>query len=970
MITFKSKHLRAKASRSIALALVALTLVCTACSSEQLITPGNENGEALVTLSLTLPGNASPQTRALDDTQEDAVDNLWVLAFAPNGGNYAYMAKCTKVLLTYQATLRTGTWDLVLMANADAILTTHASLLRTTNNKATVLAGLTLEHTTKWNATHGSVGYVSIPMCSDPQDTNLVNQAIAEGTQIKNGAAGIDLYRMLARINVNLGSKNSVDAKDNFTITEVHYYNRNTKGYLAPDRSAVGADKAKLHDLATGNYGASNTLPYTGTEIVTGSNGETSCINEIYAFEVNNTTSGIALTTRPCLVVGGTYKGTTNYYRVDFSTGTGVSQSYLDILRNHSYNFTINAVNGPGYATAIEAFESFPVNIEVAVMPWDDGKIGEVVFDGQYGLGVNRKEFTLFKDPMTDQTPGGINELLALTTYTGNWTVTVMNDDKTTPATAANDAKWLTVIAASGGSAAYHLNATGNAQQGFYLQTTENNDGAPRTAYIHVRVKNLIQEIKVTQTDKAAISLKLTNDSGDEVTELLWLNGDVASQDLIATWLPITKKCGITKANSTKGAFPFALPVGGFGANTNNGGTQTYNITPAAIATTDADYPFIDRSTIKTFSITADGTTLTKTVTLRQKNYALVPADFKALVLPGVTQTATVHCNTNWTVAVTTGASLLDAGTTTLGVAAATTGTLNNFTYKFKANTYGKVTFTFSPAITTEPFADTTPIEVTVESVQALPYPAYPGVIGYDPATQTLNLNGVGYMVYFKYGGIIGMYARGNNDTWSADDIAFNPTSIPFSANFDLCFPTGAGEVGTYSTVGNVNITGTFLSVANGRNGNGDPCRFMNLDGAGMTASEVKAALGSGTVPDKSQWRLPTNSGVDISIAFAPAQSNWVQGIAPSGESNAGHTFSGLAKGSNYVDAAWNFLPAAGLRNAGNGTVFTQGSYGYFWSSTPINATTGYYLRFSNNAVSPSSNYSQSSGLAVRCVRQ
>lgn len=351
---FKSKYPWAKAGR-IVLPLFVLTLLLVAsCSHEQIVSTGGKTGEALVKLSLKVPA----ATRSLTEAQEDAIGNLWVLAFKPNGGTYSHMAKCEGSGANYTVTLRTGDWDLVLVANAEKILSDNASVLVTTNTKAEVLNGIALENTGKWNTTSASLEYASIPMCSDPQE--LINKTIAEQSPvIKFGP--IELFRMMARVNVGLGA----GVKDHFTITSVDFYNRNTKGYLAPDRTAAGVDKAKLHDFATGNYGEANILEYS--EITSDANG-TACVNEIYVFEVNNTNaSELALTTRPCLVVGGTYKGATCYYRVDFSTRSAGVETYLDILRNHTYVVNISAVVGPGYPTSAEAFNSSSIDIEVGI---------------------------------------------------------------------------------------------------------------------------------------------------------------------------------------------------------------------------------------------------------------------------------------------------------------------------------------------------------------------------------------------------------------------------------------------------------------------------------------------------------------------------------------------------------------------------------------------------------------------------
>ncbi len=88
--------------------------------------------------------------------------------------------------------------------------------------------------------------------------------------------------------------------------------------------------------LAPGKPAATAKLEYTGTPA-------TGLTSEIYLFE--NAKVALYPATdwqlNPCIVVGGSYKnGSTTFYRLDFANGTTLH----DIVRNHSYNFSISAV--------------------------------------------------------------------------------------------------------------------------------------------------------------------------------------------------------------------------------------------------------------------------------------------------------------------------------------------------------------------------------------------------------------------------------------------------------------------------------------------------------------------------------------------------------------------------------------------------------------------------------------------------
>jgi hypothetical protein len=63
------------------------------------------------------------------------------------------------------------------------------------------------------------------------------------------------------------------------------------------------------------------------------------------------------------------FDGGATYYRLDFVRG---DNTWLGVVRNHSYNFTRSSVGGKGYGTREEALRSAPINITANVVDWDD----------------------------------------------------------------------------------------------------------------------------------------------------------------------------------------------------------------------------------------------------------------------------------------------------------------------------------------------------------------------------------------------------------------------------------------------------------------------------------------------------------------------------------------------------------------------------------------------------------------------
>ena len=130
-------------------------------------------------------------------------------------------------------------------------------------------------------------------------------------------------------------------------------------------------------------------------------------IRNIYIPEISN--QGKNKNERTCLVIGGYYDGSTKetFYRVDFiKREKGKPEDkiteQLDVLRNHRYRFNITDVKGPGTDNEEDALKTEPVNITCDVVVWDEGKIDEIKYDGQYYLIVSKDKFHFGKDATSE----------------------------------------------------------------------------------------------------------------------------------------------------------------------------------------------------------------------------------------------------------------------------------------------------------------------------------------------------------------------------------------------------------------------------------------------------------------------------------------------------------------------------------------------------------------------------------------
>ncbi len=142
-----------------------------------------------------------------------------------------------------------------------------------------------------------------------------------------------------------------------------------------------------------------------------------------------------------------------------------------------------------------------------------------------------------------------------------------------------------------------------------------------------------------------------------------------------------------------------------------------------------------------------------------------------------------------------------------------------------------------------------------------------------------------------------------------------------------------------------------------------------NLWGNPNTTTSTNSSKGSKSIYDPCPpgWRVPpqntwtgfTSTGGNTSTS---SQFN------VSGSFNIGWTFytGGSKSGST------TFYPAAGYRNTGSGQLYSVGSNGYYWSSSPFSSSSGNagYLNFYSGTVGPLGSSYRAGGFSVRCVQE
>ena len=331
----------------------------------------------------------------------------------------------------------------------------------------------------------------------------------------------VELLRAVARVDVGLGFPTSGTPEEQevakgialadgsplykFFLEEVYLYNAHDRLRVIPDESVLSAGTVSAPSLppAAGVYGtADDPIKYSVRPWDSRRNLE--FIREIYLSE-HAAGSDTDRPNNACIVVGGRYLAaglsmedyqsnyaynSTNgitYYRVDFvkstrdGTGKVTAQEYLPILRNHRYKVNILDVHDRGYDTPKEAFEAMGLNTNLTVqIVSTDEKVGELVFDGQYMLGVDKKEW------LYDAREHILKEVYVNTDYPAGFKIT-------------SNVNWIRFADADGN---YTLATTTGVSSGQTLRymIAQNTTGADRVGTLTVQAGRLFMPISVKQT--------------------------------------------------------------------------------------------------------------------------------------------------------------------------------------------------------------------------------------------------------------------------------------------------------------------------------------------------------------------------------------------------------------------------------------------------------------------------------------
>ncbi|MDR1671653.1 MAG: FimB/Mfa2 family fimbrial subunit [Alistipes sp.] len=409
------KNITLHSLRFAQIAIIAMTSLVTSCVIDMADKP--EPGPATETafdivLNVQAPARFSlSSTRALTQAQEEAVDDITVLVFDANNsladitGGQRLQQSGTSVqfsVIVPRGTVSTPTANLVALANssdmvAKALGSDPAALAEADRTLESISRKLT---TIIDGAMYTEGG--TIPMWGE-----------ARAVTIKPGKTevSIKLTRAVARVDIGVGNINiSKDQSppwswdgmgDNglpvpFVPTEVYLARPNNIISLIPAPGNVDSDGtvvAPTIDDANAPFSEEQSWSKFRYDLT----GKTFSSGEIYLPEATlapGVPNDEFHASRMALIVGGKYNGssTTSYYRFDFRS----DGSFVDIVRNRLYLFSIKMVDNPGFASLQQAYES-PSMMTVELLDWDEGLVEDIYWRDNY-LIVSKNPATVAAD--------------------------------------------------------------------------------------------------------------------------------------------------------------------------------------------------------------------------------------------------------------------------------------------------------------------------------------------------------------------------------------------------------------------------------------------------------------------------------------------------------------------------------------------------------------------------------------------
>ena len=394
------------------------------------------DGWTSVSMSVEGLGLRNPLTRSLTPEGENstAAERIRVLVFDKDN-KFSYEAKVTSYIPSGDPADKKDKGTMTLLAKNTPSGDTStfvmlANVTRSANTDADGLAGKTREEVMQ-------LFTFSMPDKGVWKDGELPMWGVSDPVRVEHSAGAVPklgtvyLVRAVARVDVGLNLSNMSEGASTFdekaggiegiTLTKVFFYNTNTTGRVSPFENRIYWDeanrKAKQPSIPDPAPAVTGKIDRTSSIV-----DEKILLREVYVPEAvnvptaatqggngetlpeNNTENYLK---RPYIVVGltGADKSRPDketFFRIDYLKRTGAeadaTYEYLPLLRNHRYLVNIKAVGGPGFDTEEDARKGPAANIMYNVVVWNESIMSDVLYDGQYMLGVSADHFTFYRE--------------------------------------------------------------------------------------------------------------------------------------------------------------------------------------------------------------------------------------------------------------------------------------------------------------------------------------------------------------------------------------------------------------------------------------------------------------------------------------------------------------------------------------------------------------------------------------------
>jgi uncharacterized protein (TIGR02145 family) len=193
---------------------------------------------------------------------------------------------------------------------------------------------------------------------------------------------------------------------------------------------------------------------------------------------------------------------------------------------------------------------------------------------------------------------------------------------------------------------------------------------------------------------------------------------------------------------------------------------------------------------------------------------------------------------------------------------------------------------------------------------------------------------------------------RGDTEPGGVGDIVLNNTSGQQNGNTSKVYNNSTLGVGATDSC-KIDTTSAMPTL-----GTLTGCGYLYNWYAATNGSTATSGDATDSICPTSDFTLPRDGGTASDNDYAILNGAMYGDSGPVGDSDIYHR-------PNWVrDGAWQGLYSGGWATS----LYNQGSYGLWWSSTAVSATVAYYLGFDTSNVYPANNGGKYYGRAVRCV--